>query len=57
MLWQSYKAARLRKETEVAHERLSSYLRVWLEASEETVQSPMISMEMDRYGLLVPSLS
>ena len=56
MLWQSYKAARLRKEDEVAHERMCSYLRVWAESA-VCDPPPMISVESDRCGILRPSLA
>jgi len=58
MLWQSYRAARMRKENEVAHERLFTYLRLWVEAGQETCSpAQMISVESDRFGILSPSIA
>lgn len=58
MLWQSYRAACLRNENEVAHERFSTYLRLWVEAGEQVCSPPpMISLESDRFGILSPSIA
>lgn len=60
LIWQSYKAALLRKDEPVAIERLLAYLKLWQEAvdgGQGSSSGPMLSSSGDRFGLLRPSIA
>ena len=56
IVWQVYKAARLRKESATAHEKLCEYLHKTLE-TETAALLPPVTSERNRFGLVPSSLA
>ncbi len=55
---QSFINCHLCQEMEVALERLTAYIKVWVERGAGSVSSsPMISAKSDRFGLLRPCIA
>ena len=48
----------MRNESAVAHERFTSYLRLWVEAGQEVCSPPpVISMESHQFHIISPSIA
>ena len=56
ILWQSFKAARIRRENDIAHERLCAYLHEWV-GQRAGLALPLMPEQVDRFRLLHSSIA